>query len=114
MRRGIIGVESKTEDNLCNQEHPQPGFIQKTEAQNSEDKRLNHDSVPIISEMQEAQKYKRRTVNHIGVIIIPVPEKISRFTNTHSWRALTSGGSNARAFFHKNAFWRIAVMYGVK
>jgi len=58
MRRGIIGDESKTEDNLCNQEHPQPGFIQKTESQTSEDKRLNHDSVPIISEMQEAQKYK--------------------------------------------------------
>lgn len=51
MRRGIIGDESKTKDNLCNQEHPQPGFIQKTESQTSEDKRLNHDSVPIISEM---------------------------------------------------------------
>jgi len=59
MRRGIIGDESKTEDNLCNQEHPQPGgFIQKTESQTSEDKRLNHDSVPITSEMQEAQTYK--------------------------------------------------------
>lgn len=58
MRRGIIGDESKTEDNLCNQEHPQPGFIQKTESQTSEDKRLIHDSVPIIPETQEDPKCK--------------------------------------------------------
>jgi hypothetical protein len=76
MKRGIIGDESKTEDNLCNQEHPQPGFIQKTESQNSEDKRLNHDSIPIMSLLEETPKYKWRIVNHNGVTITPVVEKI--------------------------------------
>ena len=58
MRRGIFGDESKIEDNLCNQENPQPGFIQTNDSETSEDKRLNHDYIPIISEMREGPKYK--------------------------------------------------------